>query len=356
MKELFLINGIISFLIFLELSLAFFKNYHNERTHDIANYLGILGFFYAFLSVLSGFWFFFVLEFSINDFLLLNVIILFVQTLIFLFVVRRFTLNNFWNYIAGGSVIVVPLIISLGFYALELIMILLFLLHVLVFIGFMKNQNHYKKSCYYFIFYSILGAVFSVFILFGVGNIYVFTAFENCLLLAAIYLFIKSLQKYPPPRSYKFHKHYFVSLVRYFVFIAVLTNLLFLSTIVMHEFGHFAIGKVFGCGSKSIVYEIGLPHTQMVCKSDSAGHFALIGGSLLPFFAFVFLFIIGGKFMRDISFLFLGFGLLVSYQDLLDIGFSRNLSFGLSLLGLVFATIGVIMLAKTRVEDFPHLF
>ena len=116
--------------------------------------------------------------------------------------------------------------------------------------------------------------------------------------------------------SGKFYKEPSVifDFVKYFVFIFILVNFVFISTVVVHELGHFGSARFFDCSYSRIVYESGLPHTELLCGSDDSFNHAMtvIIGILTPIVISFFFFFSGGTFMRELGILIIGFGLMLS--------------------------------------------
>ena len=75
------------------------------------------------------------------------------------------------------------------------------------------------------------------------------------------------------------------------------------------------------------------------------------------FFCFlisVLLFVIGGKFIKDISLLMAGFNLIFSNKDFLDLGLSDNLVMATAIFGVLLLIIGMVILTRSTTEDYVH--
>jgi hypothetical protein len=77
----------------------------------------------------------------------------------------------------------------------------------------------------------------------------------------------------------------------------------------------------------------------------------------LPILIAILLYFAGGTFIRELSLLIIGFDFIISYQDLLDLGISKNLSIFLSIIGgiLILLAIGLLAKSRTSEEEFMHL-
>ncbi|HJX50599.1 MAG TPA: hypothetical protein VJ438_04000 [Candidatus Nanoarchaeia archaeon] len=126
-----------------------------------------------------------------------------------------------------------------------------------------------------------------------------------------------------------------------------------------HEGGHFLISKLTpNCGLERIVYEGGLPRTEILCdNSVSSTNKILFGGIFIPIIVALLFFFGGGTFMKEISLLIIGFDILISYRDFIDLGFSQNISTFFSIFGgvIIILAIGILAKSRTTEEEFIHL-
>jgi hypothetical protein len=152
---------------------------------------------------------------------------------------------------------------------------------------------------------------------------------------------------------------YLFDFLRYFVFIIILTNFIFIGVLATHEGGHFAVSKLTpDCSLEKIVYEGNLPHTEILCDNSSGSmDKILLGGILLPILVALLFFFGGGMFMKEIALLIFGFDILISYKDFLDLGFSQGISTFFSIFGVIVILLAIGLLAKSRTteEEFVHL-
>jgi hypothetical protein len=171
---------------------------------------------------------------------------------------------------------------------------------------------------------------------------------------------IKKLPITPIERNSKFKKNYYIfDFLRYFIFIIILTNFIFIGTLAIHEAGHFFVSKLSpDCDLERIVYEGKLPHTEILCNNYAESMDKIIfGGIFLPVIVAFLFFFGGGTFMKETSLLILGFNILISYKDFIDLGFSQTISTFFSMFGggIIFLAIAILAKSRTTEEEFIHL-
>ncbi|MCX6750027.1 MAG: hypothetical protein NTZ83_01065 [Candidatus Pacearchaeota archaeon] len=111
------------------------------------------------------------------------------------------------------------------------------------------------------------------------------------------------------------------------------------------------------CELERIVYEGNLPHTEILCNdSVNSMNKIIFGGIFLPVIVALLLFFGGGTFMKEISLLIIGFDILISYKDFIDLGFSQNISTFFSIFGgvIILLAIGILAKSRTTEEEFIH--
>jgi type III secretory pathway component EscU len=207
--------------------------------------------------------------------------------------------------------------------------------------------------------YSSLSLIIQVAFLFN-KDAYIFLSFiSNILFGIFIISMLSQIEKFPlsyfeqPLENKK--RSYLLDFLRYFIFIIILTNFIFIGTITVHEVGHLLTSRTLGCEFGKIIYEQGFPHTEILCN-DSFNSLTkvILGGILLPILIAILLYFAGGTFIRELSLLIIGFNLIISYQDILDIGISKNISIFSSIIGgvLILASIGLLAKSRTSEEEF----
>lgn len=358
MNLTFFLNFLVSLAVALLLFINFFKHYKNERVREIINYLSFIGVLYFIFSIFSFLWSFNFLIYSENDFLFIYSLIIVIQSSFLFLTIYLFSGNKRLFYFLFFYLIIFVSLFSPVFNFLDLFLITSFLLTLLFFIILTFRHDVYRKIGYFGIFYSSLSLIFQFLLLFGIGSLFIFSLFSNIVFSALMFNLIRDLTKYPLllgrySKKYE-RKSYFLSFLRYFVFILILTNFVFIATITIHEFGHFTISKFYDCQYRKIVYEENFPRTEILCRDLPNSILVLLGGILLPFLIAIPLFIIGGKFIKDISLLIAGFNLVSSNRDFVELGVSDNLIVVSIIFGVLFLIIGIIMLAKSRTEEYVY--
>jgi len=354
MKIMFLLNFFVSLAIFLILAVNFFKHYKKEKIRQAVKYLFIVGILYLIVSLFSALWYFDILFYDEIDFMFIYALVILVQTLFLLMIVYMFLGNKRLFYFLFFYLIIFISFFTSVLDSLYLFLITSFLLTLLFFIRLCFTSRLCRRTGYLGVFYAIISVFFNFLLMFGIGDLYVFSLFLNLVFLFLIYQVIKDLKKKPLARRYsKFRKTpKFIVFLRYFVFILILTNFVFITTIAMHEFGHLAVSKFYSCEHGKIVYEVNFPHTEVLCQNLQITKAVILGGPLLPFAVALVLFIIGGRFIKDISLLITGFNLIGSGKDLAELGVSDNLILVSMIFGILILVLGIIMLSRSRTEDY----
>lgn len=128
----------------------------------------------------------------------------------------------------------------------------------------------------------------------------------------------------------------------------LLTNLLlFLVTIILHEFGHYLIGKFFNCKDlKIVLWDDNLgTYTEMKCLSYRKGLFELGGFFLVIPFSLIFLFLEEKHYFYLIN----GLNLTFSFADL----YFLNLSYVALVVGLVMILFSEIKTVNFVLNSLP---
>jgi hypothetical protein len=307
----------------------------------------------------SFLWFFDFLKYRANDFEFIYSLAILVQSLLLFIIIYLFSGNKKLFYFLFFYLMVFLSFFYNAFNFLYLFLITSFLLTLLFFIGLLYKSDFYKKISYLGIIYSFVSLFLFFLLLFNIGEAYTFSLFSNFLFFILTIQILEILSKNPPLHknysSYGRTDSYFVTFFRYFIFILILTNFVFIATIAIHEFGHFTVAGFYDCEYKRIVYEKNFPHTEVLCRELTNRNWVTLGGLLSPFLISLFLLIVGGKFIKDISLLIIGFNLIASNKDLLDLGFSENLVMASIIAGILFLIFGIVMLARSRTEEYGFI-
>ncbi len=352
MKWIFLINFAIALAIALLLGFNFFRYHKNRKIREVVNYFSYIGLLYFFVAVFSFLWFLGILKYGSEDFLYLYALVILIQSLFLLMAVYSISNNKKIFYFLFFYLITLLSFFLSIFDFFYLFIITSFLLTLSFFVDLSVKSFHCRKTGYFGIFYSSLSLLFCMLLLFKVGNIFVFSLISNFIFLVLIVNFLRELDNFPYTceKNEKKRKKspFFLVFLRHLVFILVMTNFIFIATIAIHEFGHLGTSYFYDCEYGRIVYEKGFPHTEILCSEIPNKYLVILGGVLLPIIIAVFLFIVGGRFIRDIALLIAGFDLIASNGDFFEIGLSGNIVMAALIAGILCLIAGILMLIKSR--------
>ena len=360
MKLIFLINFIISFGIAVFIFFNFWKKHKVPELKKPFDFLLLIGVFYLISSVISFLWAFGIFDYALEDFVLIKSLMILLQT-VFLFYLVYFLRDNrriFYFLLCYLGILSSGLI---GISISSVLLICSFLITLLLFVLLISVPS-FEKISSFGIIYSSISLIFQVFSLFF-EKIYVpGVVLSNALFFVLIFLIVTNLEKFPvesfkKPKMYK-KRYYVLDFLRYFIFIIILTNFIFIGTITVHEVGHLLTSRAFDCGFDRIVYEGGLPHTEILCGEEFDSLFKVIlGGMILPLAIAILLFFAGGTFIKEVGLLIVGFNLIISYKDFLDLGMSSNLGIFFSVIGGVSVLAAIVLLARSRTteDELLHL-
>jgi hypothetical protein len=361
MKLLLLLNVIISLGISLFLILNFAKFSKNSPLKKVFFLFFLMGLVFLTSFIIFSSWFFNILAYNSNDFLLIYSIITFFETILLLIVIYLLRKNKKIFYLLFIYLIfILSLIIGLSF--ANFLLISSFLLIMILFILLLPVPN-FTRISKFAIFYSSISLILQILVLFQNQSSPILSLISNIFFFVFLFFFLWDVKRFPLSFfeiNLKLKRSSYVfDFLRYFVFIVILTNFIFVGVLAVHEGGHFAISKLTpNCDLQRIVYEGNLPHTEILCDNSSGSmDKILLGGILLPAFVALLLFFGGGTFMKEISLLIIGFDILISYKDFMDLGFSQSISTFASIFGgiIILLAIGILAKSRTTEEEFIHL-
>jgi hypothetical protein len=355
MKTLFLINGIVTILISILLVRGFLKHYKKEHINKVTNWFSTIFFGYLILSILSILWALGFLTYDGNDFILIYSFVIIIQTLLLFKVAYSFESNEriiYLLYFYLLSLISMPFLTS--YFPLFFLIISYFLILVISF-NFMFTFEICKRMGYLGIIYSGVSLIFTLLLLFSIGEAFLFSSISNFIFLFFTFYFLKDVERYPikfVEKKASEKEHYILLFMKYFIFIIVLANFVLISTVGVHELSHVLVSRFYDCDSKSIFYQQGeYPYSEIVCDNLFDKYPITLSGPLIPIIIALALFFLGGNIIKPISLLIIGFNLLASSKDLQEIGVTENIIFTLSIVGLIFLFIGIVLLAKYRMHE-----
>lgn len=355
MNFLFFIGGLIFFSIFLLVLVRFLKYHEDKSVAKISQSLFAIGLIQLIFAALSFLWAFNILKYSPADFLIIYSICIIIQTIL-LFRINYIFVPHVRIIYLFISYIILSTLTFIIFNSPTLSLILSFLISLLLFIEFTFRDDIYAKVGFIGIIYSTTSLIILIIYFLKIIDIY-FITFSSIVLFCFISTLFSDFKKYPISQATvanKREKPYFLVLLSHLIFIITFINFILLGTIAIHEFGHYGMSKVYDCEYGKIVYEDDLFHTEFLCQDSSSTLGAALGGILLPMVIALLLFFIGGRLMKEIAILIIGFNLIAISRDLILINLSENIATLSILSGVILSIVGIFLLAKTRSAEIIY--
>jgi hypothetical protein len=353
-KLIFFFNAIILFAIFLVAIISFLKHHRNIKTCKITNCIFAIGIIFLILDAILALWLFGILSYSCNDYLFLFSVVSILQAIFLFRIIFLLSLNKNLFYLLFLYTFSFLSFLNDLFNFFTLASISSFLLMLILFIHISFRSEAYKRMGFFGVFYCLYSIMLLALSLVSFINFCTLSIFTNLGSFILLLIFVFDLKKYSLTHL-QYHSPrqmpYFFVLMRHFIFIIIITNFIFIGTIGIHELGHFGFSKFYSCEYRKVIYEQDFLRTDILCR-DTPGNFEiLLAGILLPIIISAILFFIGRRFSWGIASLILGFDLIASNRDFLDLGISDNLIMASLFLGLIFLIVGMVMLAKSKVDN-----
>lgn len=358
---LLFLNTLIALIIALFLIIKSIKLNDEPYLKKTSFLFFLMGLVFLLSSLIFFSWLFNIIPYNLPDILFIHSILMFFEAVLLLLIIYNLRKSKKIFYLLFiYFVFVLSSIIGFNFSNFLLLSSLLFIMILFV---LLISAPGFKRISKFAIFYSSLSLILQIFLLFKEKFSPVAILLSNFLFLTFIFFFIKDVKKLDNlnfENTLKIKKsNYLFDFLRYFVFIVILTNFIFIGVLSIHEAGHFFMSKLSpDCSLERIVYEGDLPHTEILCNdSMNSTNLVVFGGIILPIFVALLLFFGGGTFMKEISLLIIGFDILIAYQDFIDLGFSQGISAFFSIFGgvIVLLAIGILARSRTTEEGFIHL-
>ena len=360
-KFLLLLNFIVSLAITIFLILNFIKSNKYPHLKKIFSLLFLMGLIFLLSSIIFSLWFFNITNYNPSDFLLIHSILISIEAILLLIIIYNLRKSKKIFYLLFIYLIFIfSMIIGLDFSNFLLISSLLLIMILFILLISIPNFNRISKFA---ILYSSVSLLLQIISLFKNEFSPLISLVSNILFFVFILFFLFDIKLFPTnslEKTSKFKKSYYLfDFLRYFIFIVILTNFIFIGTLAIHEAGHFSVSKLSpDCDLEKIVYEGNLPHTEILCNNyaDSMNKI-IFGGIFFPVIVAFLFFFGGGTFMKETSLLILGFDILISYKDFIDLGFSQTISTFFSMFGggIIFLAIAILAKSRTTEEEFIHL-
>lgn len=354
MNILFFVNGLVMLAISFVIIFSFFKYRSLHNVTKVTSRLSIISLLYIVPVVLSFFWFFGFLEYEPTDFLLIYSSLLFFQTFVLFYSFRFLLRDKGIVYLLFSYLLTVfAVFISFKIFLIA-VSIFSFFLTIILFVLFSYEAPKFGKAARYGIAYSGISVIANIILIFGVQNYYLFSTISNGLFLVFLFYFLRDIRQYPFNflRSLAKERSYLSLFIDYFTFVFVLTTLVLMATVGVHEMGHVLASNYFGCDSRTILFEDGqYPYTEILCPDGSMKIYSLLAGPVLPVIIALALLVFGGKFTKEAGILMIGFDFLASYKDFLELGVSMSLVVASVVIGMIFLFLGIILISKNRMEN-----
>jgi hypothetical protein len=354
MGALFALNGLGYFFVsFIAFFVCYFLHKEGPDYCRVGKIIGIMGIFYALMSILNFSWVAGVLQPNGKDFALVNASVAVASSMLLLYVAYLTTgsknlLYFFFLFITSlfaanfsiGAFVIATLGVS---YAMMFIISLEF--------SFFSGVN-LRKAGHFGFWYSSVSIALLFFVLSGKEQINL-PWFLQSLAMAFVVWNIRKTSH--PALKYQEEPNkigilgYAESLLKFLIFVGTMSFFISVSTVAIHELGHAVVAQYYGCHQfKAVIYDIIGPHTEISCD----GHynsFAVTLGGLAAALAAGILFMATGS--RFIGYFIIGLGLLISYGDFMDISMSKNIVSLIMLLGLIVMAIAVISISVFYLEQ-----
>lgn len=354
MSVIFALNG----LGYLAVSLMSFYIFYSflkkeETTAKVGNILGVNGIFYLLMSFLNFFWVFELLEPNNKDFVLVNMVLTVVTSILILYAVYKITGNKNLVYLL---MLFITTVFAINFSIKAFFAVTLavsYLLMALVFLDLVFFSNFYLKRAGFIGLFYVIVSVFLLVLTFLGNEAYRLFWFLPTISMFFVFLLIywdvTNIGVIKIKREKNKQKKEFAVLAytsvfgRFLIFTVSISAFILVSSVAVHELGHALTAQYYGCGQfKAVIYDVIAPHTEIICDfyyNDLILTLSGFGATLVIALMFV---LTGSQFTKGLSYMLFGFGLLISYGDLVDLGISKNiiaLLLLLSLVIIVFATV-----------------
>ena len=350
MEVVLFITALATLSIFLVILMSLIKEIRTESLNRKEVPLTILALSYLVFTISLFLWSINFFPFNLSDFLIVFSIVLIVQTICLLTIQYEIKQNKKIFYALFPLALALPIV----FYIPNSIHLIIPITLFITLLTFLTTISLHKKVTRYIILYTAVSLFLYLFAVLWQNMITTLTLVSSMLFLLFITSFLKSLKFniQQSPHLSREPESPLIHFLKHFVFIIIITNFVFIGTISVHELGHLLASSQSDCEESKIIYELeGLPHTQIKCTDTSQQNLWILGGILLPFAIAFFLFFSGGKFIKEFSAQIVGFNLILSYLDIMALGFSKAIATFSLVSGIILATFSLALLVKTRVDN-----
>jgi hypothetical protein len=311
--------------------------------------LGALALAYIVSLVLQTLWLFNIYSYADSDFLTLNCMVIVAEAFAFYFFVILFKKNNLTSitltlYLIG---LCLTFLSPLNFALFAMIASFFFML--LLFLNLIDSkQVIIRKISYSILMYAGISIILSFLIALGINLSLAFLTIINLLFLLVAYYLSHHFPDYSafPGTSAK-DKPFFLMFLKYMIFIIAFTNIVLISTLSLHEFGHVLTARYYNCDARAIFFEKGLyPYSEINCGNVSGDVLIALAGLVLPIAIALLLFFIDNSIVRATALLVAGFNLIAGYKDFKEVNLSASIILVFTLFGVLLLLFGLIFLAR----------
>jgi hypothetical protein len=357
MNAVLFLNGLGYLAIALMAFYMFFAfSKKSETIERIGKVFGVNGIFHMMFGFLALSWALGFLEPTKNDFVLVSFVVTVVSSILTLYAVYKITSNRNLIYLFVLFLTTIFAINQSINYFFLFSMVVSHLLMMIVFLDLVFFSNLYlKKAGFAGIFYALISIFFVVMVFANYGNLGLPWFIPNVLMFLVLYfifLDVKNLGVIEDKRYAAKKKKSVLNFAgvfgKFFVFITAMSAFIFLSTVALHEFGHAMIAQYYGCeNTRAIIYDVagGSPSTETICGSNYNDLFLTLGGIVATIAIGLVFLLTGGEFTTRLSYIIFGFGLLISYNDLVELGLSKSILTSIMLISIVMIAIAIVRLS-----------
>lgn len=359
MSIVFALNG----LSYLAVSLIAFYIYHSfckqgEIACKVGNILSVNGVFYLLMSFLNFLWVFGLLEPNNKDFVLVNSVVTVASSVLILYAVYKITGQRNLVYLL---VLFISTVFAINFSIKAFFVTTLavsYLLMAITFLELVFFSNFYLRWAGYIgLSYAVASILLLALTFIGEEAHKLFWFIPAALMFfifLLIYLDVTNLGVIKSEKLKQKKKNLILSyanvFVKFFIFITTISAFILVGTIAIHELGHALTAQYYGCNQfKAVIYDIIAPHTEIRCESAYNNTVLTFGGIAASLVIALIFILTGGQFTEGLSYLMFGFGLLISYGDMADLGISKNI-----IAVVLFLSLIIIMLAVIKISIY-HL-
>ncbi len=233
------------------------------------------------------------------------------------------------------------------------------LIGVFFYLGFVDHHLVKRMGHAGMIYGLLLSSTAAVSYALGISHISAFWFLPNIAVLYLLHLMWK--KDHVCSYVHEPEKHHIPIMVEVFklgLFVVALGIFLMLGTLGVHELGHSLMAKSFGC-THDTEFGAGYAMTHVVCSSEAGTTLIKMGGFLLTLVIAILMYIVGTEFAKRISYLVLGFAIVISVDDLISLGFPYSAIIALVIISailIVYGLMRVVSSYEVEYEDYEaHL-